>query len=380
MLTEQSHLFELPKNGAYLNAAYMSPQLRSVTKVGIQALSRKSSPQEITVDDFFEDRQRVKFLFSELIGVGDPERIAVVPSVSYGMANAAANIPLSSGDEIVLIEEQFPSNVYTWKKAAYQAGARIRMVGPPPLEPGRGRLWNDRLLKAITKDTRAVALPHIHWADGTRYDLEAVRKKLDEQEGYLILDGTQSIGAFPFDNQAIQADVVICAGYKWLMGPYSIGVAYYNERFDSGDPIEDSWMNRLHSENFAGLTQYQQAYQPKAARYTVGESSNFVLIPMLAAALEQVLEWTPTRIQLYCKELIGPIIPAIRDKGYFVEEDAWRASHLFGMYLGPEMQMAELKTRLHQAGLFVSYRGEAIRISPHVYNTKADLDLLLNSL
>ena len=380
MLTEQSHLFDLPKNGAYLNAAYMSPQLRSVTEVGIRALRKKSSPQEIKVDDFFQDRQRVKILFSELIGVADPECIAIIPSVSYGIANAAANIPLSSGDEIVLIEEQLPSNVYTWRKVAHQTGARIRMIGPPPLESGRGQLWKDRLLEAITKDTKIVAMPHIHWADGTRYDLEAVRKKLDKQEGYLILDGTQSIGAFPFNNQVMQADAVICAGYKWLMGPYSIGVAYYNERFDSGDPIEDNWMNRLHSENFAGLTQYQEAYQPKAARYTVGESSNFVLIPMLAAALEQVLEWNPTRIQSYCKALISNIVPAIRDKGYFVEEDTWRASHLFGLYLGPEMQMAELKTRLQQAGLFVSYRGEAIRISPHVYNTRADLELLLNSL
>lgn len=380
MLSNQTHLFDLPEQGTYLNAAYMSPQLRAVTEVGISALKRKSSPHGITADDFFADRQRVKSLFSKLIGVEDPERIAIIPSVSYGMANAAANIPLKAGDEIVLIEEQFPSNVYTWKKHADQNQARIIMVGPPALEKGRGRLWNQRLLEAITKNTRVVALPHIHWADGTRFDLKAVREKLKEQEGYLVLDCTQSIGAYPFDNKEMQADVVICAGYKWLMGPYSIGVAFYNERFDAGSPIEDNWMNRLHSENFAGLTQYQDAYQPKAARYTVGESSNFILIPMLAAALEQVLEWHPSGIQAYCEALIREIVPAIRKKGYFVEEDAWRASHLFGIYLGPEMQMGLVKKRLQQAGLFVSYRGEAVRISPHVYNTQADMELLLASL
>ena len=139
-------------------------------------------------------------------------------------------------------------------------------------------------------------------------------------------------------------------------------------------------MNRLHSEDFAGLTQYQEAYQPKAARYTVGESSNFILIPMLAAALEQVLEWSPNNIQTYCESLVRDIGPAIREKGYFLEEDAWRASHLFGIYLSPEMEMAVLKTRLQQAGIFVSYRGKAIRISPHVYNSKEDLQLLLSTL
>jgi len=380
MLTDQSHLFDLPENGAYLNAAYMSPQLKSVTQAGIDALKRKSNPGRISVDDFFTDRQRVKTLFAELIGVSDAERVAIIPSVSYGMANAAANVPFSSGDEIVLIEEQFPSNVYTWKKVASQTGARIKMVGPPPLEVGRGALWNERLLEAITANTRVVALPQIHWADGTRYELEAVRKRLNENNGYLILDGTQSIGAYPYDNNVIQADVVICAGYKWLLGPYSIGVAFYNERFDTGNPIEDNWMNRLHSENFAGLTQYQEAYQPKAARYTVGESSNFVLMPMLAAALEHVLEWRPNRIQSYCDDLIRDFTPAIREKGYFLEEDVSRASHLFGIYLNRQMQMTDLKARLQQAGVFVSYRGEAIRISPHVYNTKEDLQLLLDSL
>lgn len=380
MFSNQSHLFDLPLKGVYLNAAYMSPQLRSVTEVGISALKRKSGPHSITADDFFRDRQRVKSLFAQLIGEEDPERIAIIPSVSYGMANAAANIPLKAGDEIVLIEEQFPSNVYTWKKHADQIGARIIMVRPPALASGRGRLWNERLLEAITKKTRVVALPHIHWADGTRFDLKAVREKLKEQKGYLVLDGTQSIGAYPFDNAEMQADVVICAGYKWLMGPYSIGVAYYNERFDTGSPIEDNWMNRLNSENFAGLTQYQDTYQPKAARYTVGESSNFVLIPMLAAALEQVLEWSPPGIQAYCETLIRDSIPPIRRKGYFVEEDAWRASHLFGIYLAPEMQMAHLKERLLLAGLFVSYRGEAVRISPHVYNKETDIKLLLDTL
>lgn len=358
----------------------MSPQLKSVTEAGIRALKRKSRPQEITVNDFFEDRQRVKSLFAQLIGTGDPERISIIPSVSYAMANAAANIPLAAGDEIVLIEEQFPSNVYTWQKKAQKTGAQIRIIAAPSIQKGRGPLWNDELLKAISDKTKVVALPQIHWADGTRFDLEAVRTKLDASGGYLVLDGTQSIGAYPYDNQVIQADVVICAGYKWLMGPYSIGAAYFNERFDSGSPIEDNWMNRLNSQDFAGLTQYQEAYQPKAARYTVGESSNFILIPMFAAAMEQVLHWDPVQIQAYCEALVRHVTAAIREKGYFLEEDDSRASHLFGIYLRPDMKMDELKNRLHQAGVFVSYRGAAIRISPHVYNTEHDLQLLLNAL
>ncbi|MDH3697924.1 MAG: aminotransferase class V-fold PLP-dependent enzyme [Flavobacteriaceae bacterium] len=380
MLANQSALFDLDPAATYLNGAYMSPQLRSVTNAGIRALERKARPNTIFGTDFFTDREVVKAEFAQLIDVADKDRTCIIPSVSYGLANAAQNIPLKSGDEIILIEEQFPSNVYTWQKVAKARGAHIKRISPPALQAGRAELWNQKLMEAISPRTVVVAAPLVHWADGTLFDLMAVREKLNALGGYLVLDGTQSIGAYPFSVTELQPDVVVCAGYKWLMGPYSLGVAYYNERFDKGDPIEDNWMNRLNSENFAGLTQYQDAYQPKAGRYTVGESSNFILIPMLSAALKQVNAWGVKSIQEYCSAITASPLQAIEDKGYFIERPSARAAHLFGLYVPEHKDLNLIKEELKKANISVSYRGEAIRVAPHVYNSEEDLNKLAGYL
>ena len=136
-------------------------------------------------------------------------------------------------------------------------------------------------------------MPHIHWADGTLFNLMAIREKTREHDALLIIDGTQSVGALPFSVAKIQPDALICAGYKWLLGPYALGVAWYSDYFNDGEPLEHNWLNRLQSEDFTRLTQYQEKFQDKADRYSVGESSNFILVPMLIRALEQLLQWQP---------------------------------------------------------------------------------------
>jgi hypothetical protein len=111
-----------------------------------------------------------------------------------------------------------------------------------------------------------------------------------------VVDGTQSVGALPIDVQKYRIDALVCGGYKWLMGPYSLGVAYLSEYFDDGIPLEESWMNRRGSDDFQRLVAYEPQYRPGAARYDVGEHSNFILLPMLTAALRQILAWEPAQI------------------------------------------------------------------------------------
>jgi selenocysteine lyase/cysteine desulfurase len=110
-----------------------------------------------------------------------------------------------------------------------------------------------------------------------------------------VVDGTQSVGALPFDVRRVRPDALIVASYKWMMGPYSLGLAYYGERFDGGVPLEETWMGRKGSEDFSALVDYVDDYQPGALRYDVGERSNFALMPMLTAALELLLAWKPRR-------------------------------------------------------------------------------------
>ncbi|PQB05276.1 aminotransferase class V-fold PLP-dependent enzyme [Aureitalea marina] len=378
MMKCQADLFDLPGDEVYLNGAYMSPQLRSVTQVGAQQLSRKGSPSGISIDDFFQPKKELRTLFNELIHGEDESNVAIIPSVSYAMANVAANIDFKEGDEIVLLHEQFPSNYYTWENLVRSKEVKLVIVPDPKIEKGRGERWNQQLLAAINANTKVVAVPQVHWADGTLFDLAAIRKRADEFGAYLIVDGTQSVGAYPFSVEEIRPDALICAGYKWLMGPYSIGLAYFGPRFHQGKPIEDNWMNHQGSEDFARLVHYNPELKKGGVRYDVGESSNFILVPMLIRALKQLLEWTPEAIQDYTHRITSDALEALNQLDVFVEEVSFRSSHLFGIYLPQHMAMETVREQLKIAGIYVSYRGNAVRVSPGVYNTQEDLTLLVN--
>lgn len=378
MLACKFNKFSLPGNITYLNCAYMSPLLKSVEKAGIRGIRMKKNPTVITPDDFFNTTKMVREEFGKLIGA-DPGRIAIIPSVSYGMAAVAANVSLKQGENVVVVGEQFPSNIYCWKRMCHEAGAALKMVAPPDTWHERGRQWNEKILEAIDAGTRVVAMGQAHWADGTKFDLPAIRKKTKAVGALLAIDGTQSVGAHPFRIDEIQPDALICAGYKWLLGPYSIGVAYYGPHFDAGRPIEENWINRLHSEDFAGLVNYEDDYHPGAARYSMGEQSNFILIPMMHKALVSLNRWGAEKIQAYCQHITREPIMALLDRGYWVEEEAFRTGHLFGLYK-PGLDLDALKQELLKNRIYVSYRGNFIRVSPYVYNDEHDLHRLTKVL
>ena len=374
----QKTKFILSKKVTYLNCAYMSPMLKKVEKAGVKGIKQKRKPYHITPIDFFKTSDLVKKRFSSIIDCKNHNRIAIIPSASYGLANVVNNISIKEKDEIILLDEQFPSNVYPWLNLKERSKAKLVFIKRPDTLIDSGKKWNEEILAAITNKTKVVAIGNIHWACGTLFDLIAIRKKTAEVGALLIIDGTQSIGALPLSIEKIQPDALICAGYKWLMGPYSIGVAYYGKYFDKGIPIEDNWINRRGSENFSGLINYSDKYGELASRYNVGEQSNFILLPMLLAGLNQIESWGVKNIQDYCKNLISEEIKKVNQKKYWIEKENYRANHLFGIkQLDNKINLIE---KLKSKKISVSIRGDKIRVSPHVYNDKREIKKLFECL
>jgi selenocysteine lyase/cysteine desulfurase len=378
-LKQQRARFTLSAQVTYLNCAYMSPLLKAVEKQGIAGILKKRNPTSVTPHDFFKETDQLRKEFAKLIQA-ESSRIVVIPSVSYGMANVMNNLKVSAIDNIVVAGEQFPSNYYPWQRLQADTGVQLKIVSAPETKTNRGKLWNERLLEAIDTHTKLVALGHVHWADGTKFNLKAIRERTREVGARLVIDGTQSVGALPFSVKEIQPDALICAGYKWLMGPYSIGMAYYGESFDNGKPVEENWINRLSSENFAALVNYQSEYQPGALRYEVGEHSNFILVPMMLQALKQINQWKPKAIQEYCKEITRKPLALLREAGFWIEDESTRGYHLFGIRLPEGVDMEMVKKRIVKSKISVSFRGNAIRVSPHLYNTENDLMKLVKAL
>lgn len=380
-LSCQKHLFALDPDVHYLNCGAYSPLLNHSVEKGREGLLRKAqTPYLLRPADHFDTAERIRGLFSGLISADDPLRIALIPAVSYGMAIVANNLHrwpgLHTKKHIVLIGEEFPNNVYAFERVCAAHGLTLVTVQKPETSDRRGAEWNARVLEAITPETALVVASQVHWIYGTVFHLEAIGQRCREAGAMLAVDATQSVGAMPFDVQAIQPDAVICAAYKWLLGPYGTGVAWFSTFFDEGVPVEEGWMNRTGSEQFAQLTRYERAYRPKAQRYNVGEYSQFAQLPVLAAALEQLCAWTPADIQGYCRTLSAAFVPRWEALGIRLESPAHRAGHLFGLQLPAGADRDAVVQRLAERRIFVSPRGEVLRVSPNVYNDASDLEAL----
>jgi len=370
----QRHLFDIPDEVAYLNCAFMGPLMHSVIQTGEQGMHAKMRPWTIMPQDFFPDTEYARNLFSKLIGA-DSEGVALIPSASYGLSTAARNIKVAQGDRIIVLTDQFPSNVYVWKEKAKTSNALLTLVQRPSDDD-----WTCAILESIDEQTRVVALPNCHWTDGGLIDLEQVGKRCREVDAYLVLDLTQSLGALPFSTDAVRPDYIVCAGYKFLLGPYSLGFLWVAPRNREGIPLEYNWISRSNSEDFAGLADYKDTYRTGARRFDVGENSNFILVPMLNRALEQLLEWGVDNIYATIAKRNTAIAEQARQLKLNHIADHLRALHFLGLRFPPGMLPTSIATDLAERGVFVSVRGTSMRITPHVYNTDDDVQHLFDAL
>lgn len=375
ILPSQRHHFDIPNDVAYLNCAYMSPLSHSVIRAGAAGLERKRRPWTVQPADFFSLTQQARETFARLLGpAATAEDIAIVPAASYGMATAAANLPLKPGDRVLVLEGEFPSTILTWRAHTRECGAELVTLTEPADHD-----WTRVVLGAIDERTRVAALPALHWISGARIDLAAVRRRLREVKAALVLDLTQSLGAMPFDVGDVDPDFMVAACYKWLLGPYTTGFLYVAPRHHNGRPLEHHWFGRKDSQNFSGLA-YPEEFQPGARRFDMGEPSNFALLPGAVAALEMILGWGVENISATAGAFADDIVARGGDLGLTAVPAKLRAPHYVGLTSRAGLPPG-LTDRLGISRVFVSVRGgRSLRITPHVYNEPADVDRLFQVL
>jgi selenocysteine lyase/cysteine desulfurase len=367
----QRALFDIPEGVAYFDCAKMSPLLNGAAEAGRQGLLRKAHPWDIRAPHFFDEAERVRGLFARLIGASADD-IAIIPSVSYGMATALANVPVAAAQTIVILAEDFPSTVLACRALAKRAEARLATVA----RPAQGS-WSEAVLDAIDGSTALVCLPHIHWVYGTVFDLESIARRCRSVGAALVLDTTQSSGALPLDLAAVDPDYLMLASYKWLLGPYSLGFLYAAPRHQQGRPIEEGWITRRGAHDFRSLAAYEESLEPNARRFDMGERSNFALLPVAGAAIAQLLDWGLAEIAETLGALTGRIEAALAERGF--EAGSHRAPHYLSVRF-PDGPPEGVEERLAKAGVHVSLRGDRMRITPHLYNDEADIERLLRHL
>jgi selenocysteine lyase/cysteine desulfurase len=373
LIPNQRYRFNMPREVHYLNCAYMAPLSNDVSAAFAAGAAFKQQPWTYRPADFFTPAEAFRERAAQICG-SNADNVAIVPSVSYGLAIAARNLPLRNGQQIIVLADQFPSNLYVWRERAAKTGAEVITV-----QREAAAAWTDAVLGAINDSTAIVAVPNCHWADGGLVDLVAVGKACRAVDAALVLDLTQSLGALPFDVKAVQPDFMVCACYKWLMGPYSIGMLYVAPKYHIGQPIEYGWINRAGSEDFSRLVDYRDDFQPGARRFDMGERSNTPALMGASAAIDMLLEWGVENIAATLTGKTQTIADAAQAIGLSASSLDIRAPHFLSLGFPGEVPEG-LTDKLASENVFVSLRGRSLRVTPHVYNDDTDGEKLIEIL
>jgi selenocysteine lyase/cysteine desulfurase len=369
-LGDERTKFEVDEGVAYFNTASLSPLLHSVRAAGAEALARRGKPWTTTSSDWFTDSERLRARFAQLVGSGADD-VALVPATSYGLAVVARNVRAGPGDCVLVLDGEFPSNYYTWRRFADRTGAELHVV-----EREAGQTWTDALLAAIDERVAVASVPNVHWTNGAAVDLPRVGAALRDAGSVFVVDASQSLGALPLDVAELRPDALVAVGYKWLLGPYSLGYLYLDPRLHDGEPLEESWLLRAGSDDFASLVDYRDEYLPGARRFDVGERTNFQLTPMALAGLEQILEWTVPRVAATLRRRTDQLASGAEALGLKAPPPESRASHMIGLEL-PRERARRVADTLSAARVIASVRGSSLRIAPHLHNSDADVERLL---
>ena len=353
-------LFEIPETVCYLDGAAYSPLPRGVRAAGEHGILSKSQPWAHPAARGDAVAEHARALAAHLVGAS-PDDIAILGSVSQGIATAARNLALKPGHRLIRMAAEFPSQSLIWDRLAAE-----RSVLPEIVERPADGDWTAALRAAITRPgappVTVAALTPLHWSDGALADLDILAPLLRAQGAAIVVDATQAAGVIPIDVAALQPDFLAFPAYKWLLGPFGLGFLYAAPHRQDGLPLDENNNNRP-----GGIP------APGARRYDKGERNDPILLPMASAGMELVLGWGVGAVAAHLRLLTDRLARDAAALGLEVLPPHLRAPHILGVRL-PGGMPAGLLDALAAGGVHCSDRLGVLRVSPHVWCREGDLD------
>jgi selenocysteine lyase/cysteine desulfurase len=377
MLASQRELFDIPRDVCYLNSASYSPLPLKTQEAARAAVGRKGRPW--TLDAGFANRQheRARIAAARLINANAAD-VALIPSVSYGVATAAKLITIPRGTRVLVLENDHSSPVLEWQTRANAQGFVVETVRQPDDAD-----WTSAVLAAIERSGAArialASISSVHWSDGGLIDIEQVAAALRRQGALFLIDATQGVGVLPLDVKQLDPDFVIFPTYKWLLGPYGRAFFYVAKRHQDGTPLEQTSAGRrdVRAENAVYFT--DTGYVGNAGRFDMGERDHFISMEMAAIGMEMVAEWGTAAIIERLAMLTERIAEGVRGLGVSMPQRHLRAPHI--LCLGFKDGTAKSRVEgLATEGIYVALRLGRMRVSPHVFNDEADVDRFVAAL
>lgn len=297
-----------------------------------------------------------------------PGEIAIVKNTSEGIATVAIGIDWKVGDVVVAFEEEFPANIYPWRRLE-SLGVTIRWLS----------IFDDiQRIDEAAKGARLLAISYVQYLSGYRVDLDQIGEICQRRGCFFFVDAIQGMGAFPIDVRSSHIDALAADGHKWLLGPEGCGILYIRRELqDRIEPVEFGWTNVA---KYADYASRDMGLRQDAGRYECG-TLNTIGCFGLRAACELLLEAEIDNVQAAVQSLGDQIWNGAQEVGF---ETLGRRSPATGAGIvcirkpGIESQM--IVRGLREAGFITAPRQGWVRIAPHFYIAPAEIDALLAEL
>lgn len=365
-------LFPIKGRMTYLNNASIGPLSNAVVGAvnsfleDVRDNGRKHYPDWCSTAD-----NVVKPAIGSLIGA-DPSEIAFVKNTTEGLNIVANGLDWREGDNVVVADIEYPSNVYPWMNLA-RRGVAVKW-----LQTEEGRIAPDALRAAVDGRTRLVSLSAVQFSNGFRLDLPRASEICRERGVLLNLDAIQWIGALPLDLSRVQVDFLSSGGHKWLLGP--IGTGFFYCRRGTLERLHPAVVGYHSVDKAEDHMDYDLTFRENAGRFEEA-LVNFPGLWGLHRAVKAIVDLDPKRIAAHITRLLDRAAEGLTAKGYALLSP-----------MGPEERSGILSfrhaamppdvicERLASAGIHVSVRGRGVRLSPTFYNDSDDIEALLDAL
>jgi selenocysteine lyase/cysteine desulfurase len=377
MLASQRDLFEVPRNVCYLNSASYSPLPLKTLEAGRAAVGRKGTPWTLEAGFATTQHERARTAAARLINA-DPADIALIASISYGVATAAKMLTIPPGTRVIVLENDHSSPALEWLTRANAQGFVVETVRQPDDAD-----WTSAVLATIERPgappVALASISSVHWSDGGRLDLDKTAAALRRQGALFLIDATQSAGVLAMDVTHLDPDFVIFPTYKWLLGPYGRAFLYVAKRHQDGIPLEQIATGRrnVRAENAVYFT--DTSYVPNARRFDMGERDHFISLEMASIGMEMLAQWGAAAVAERLAMLTERIAEGVSDLSIRVPAPHLRAPHILSLRFKDGVPTGLVES-LATDGIYVAVRLGRMRVSPHVFNDEEDADRFVAAL
>lgn len=363
--------FPITRSWAFFDHAAVAPLTDRARKAMIEWADDVAANGVVSDPRWVARVEEVRRLAGQLLNA-DPLDVAFIKNTSEGIGLVAEGVAWQQGDNVVTAAEEYPANLYPWMNLASR-GVELRRV-----ESRQGRLWIDDIRNAMDGRTRLLSLSFVEYASGFRNDLDALGQLCRERDVLFFVDAIQGLGVLPLDVQRTPVDFLAADGHKWLLGPEGAGLFYVRrERVDQLHPVGIGWNSVVGARNFARI---DFTLKPNAGRWESG-SLNIAGISALGASLGLLLEIGLAEVTARILDLTEYLCDRARQAGFEVysSRQPGDCSGIVSLTV-PGGDLRQMVRVCRERGMVINHRAGRVRLSPHCYNNRDEIDRVIEAL